>query len=32
MRNAPVYWKNEENEIRRSGKDAIDVALEKDGF
>ena len=31
-RNAPVYWKNEENEIRRSGKDAIDVALEKDGF
>ena len=30
MRNAPVYWKNEENEIRRSGKDAIDVALEKD--
>ena len=32
MRNAPVYWKNEENEIRRSGKDAIDVALEKDVF
>ena len=32
MRNAPVYWKNEKNEIRRSGKDAIDVALEKDGF